>query len=92
MVRKSVSLNLPESLLFTVIIIKYTVKTIYKNRNFECCEITSKLNFVFAEMYGCTATNVGELENIPKQCQFAAEVSHLTQVIKLKNNQLLSLK
>lgn len=43
-------------------------------------------------MYGCTATNVGELENIPKQCQFAAEVSHLTQVIKLKNNQLLSLK
>lgn len=33
-----------------------------------------------SELYGCSPCNTGELDQIPKQCQFATEVNHLTQV------------
>ena len=36
--------------------------------------------FSIIELYGCQSSNSGELDHIPKQCQFAIEVPHYTQV------------
>ncbi|GFO44116.1 transporter [Plakobranchus ocellatus] len=35
------------------------------------------------ELYGCSSSNNGELDTIPKQCQIAPDVNHLTQVLTL---------
>ncbi|KAK3103082.1 hypothetical protein FSP39_016320 [Pinctada imbricata] len=35
------------------------------------------------EMHGCPSSNVGELDQIPKQCQFATDVSFVTQLINV---------
>ncbi|XP_062593708.1 protein CFAP20DC-like [Saccostrea cucullata] len=35
------------------------------------------------EMYGCEPCNTGELEIIPKQCQFATDVQFVTQVLNM---------
>ncbi|RUS71467.1 hypothetical protein EGW08_020766, partial [Elysia chlorotica] len=35
------------------------------------------------ELYGCGTSNSGELDTIPKQCQIAPDVMHLTQVLTL---------
>lgn len=43
---------------------------------------------LWVEMYGCTPVNSGELENIPKQCQFAVEVAHFTQVGRFYSSML----
>ena len=34
-------------------------------------------------MYGCESSNTGEVEPIPKQCQFASDVQFITQVNQL---------
>ena len=38
-----------------------------------------------SELYGCQSSNSGELDHIPKQCQFATEVQHFTQVYKFSS-------
>lgn len=35
------------------------------------------------ELYGCSSSNNGELDSIPKQCQIAPDVTHLTQILTL---------
>ncbi|GFR65877.1 craniofacial development protein 2 [Elysia marginata] len=35
------------------------------------------------ELYGCSSSNNAELDSIPKQCQIASDVTHLTQVLTL---------
>lgn len=38
------------------------------------------LDKTFVEMYGYESCNTGELELIPRQCQFASDVQFVTQV------------
>ena len=37
----------------------------------------------FTELYGCSSTNNGEMDSVPKQCQMATDVTQLTQIITL---------
>ncbi|KAL5014677.1 hypothetical protein ScPMuIL_008947 [Solemya velum] len=35
------------------------------------------------ELYGCGSSNTGEIEMVPKQCQFATDVHHITQLFTM---------
>lgn len=39
-----------------------------------------RVSLYILELYGCAPSNSGEVDQIPKQCQYATEVHHQTQV------------